>query len=163
MTSVKSIGSAPSVLSIVTDTSARPNGARPEVPAKMTSSIFPPRRLLAPCSPITHERASTTLLLPEPFGPTTQVIPGSNLSVVGVAKDLKPLSVMLFKYTGRTYRGTRREHGYFPRFAPTFFFTFLPLLRLLGWQRGQKCDERFPKVIRRISLPQREQGSPSCP
>jgi hypothetical protein len=42
------------------------------------------------------------LLLPEPFGPTTQVIPGSNFKVVGAAKDLKPFRVMLFKYTGRT-------------------------------------------------------------
>ena len=35
----------------------------------MTSSILPPRRLLAPCSPITQASASTTLDLPEPFGP----------------------------------------------------------------------------------------------
>ena len=98
------MGSTPSVLSIVTDTSARPSGARPDVPAKITSSIFPPRRDLAPCSPITHESASTTLDLPEPFGPTTQVIPGSKLSEVEEAKDLNPLRVILFKYTGATYR-----------------------------------------------------------
>ena len=155
VTSVKSIGSAPSVLSIVTETSARPSGARPDVPAKMTSSIFPPRKLLAPCSPMTHESASTTLLLPDPFGPTTQVMPGSNLSVVGDAKDLKPFSVMLFKYTGRTYRGAPALLGYLPRFTPTFLAT------RRGWQRGQKCDERFPNAIRRISVPQREHGSPS--
>ena len=87
------------VLSIVSETSARPSGARPLVPAKMTSSIFPPRRDFAPCSPITQVRASTTLDFPEPFGPTTQVIPGSRRRVVVEAKDLKPLSVMLFKYT----------------------------------------------------------------
>jgi hypothetical protein len=34
--------------------------------------------------------ASTTLLLPEPLGPTTQVMPGSKRSVVADAKDLKP-------------------------------------------------------------------------
>ena len=99
VTSLYSIGSAPSELSIVSDTSARPRGARPEVPAKITSSIFPPRRDLAPCSPITQVRASTTLDFPEPFGPTTQVIPGSRRRVVAEAKDLKPLRVMLFKYT----------------------------------------------------------------
>ena len=92
------------MLSIVTETSARPSGARPDVPAKITSSIFPPRRDLAPCSPITHESASTTLDLPEPFGPTTQVMPGSKLSEVEEAKDLNPLRVILFKYTGATYR-----------------------------------------------------------
>ena len=104
VTSENSMGRTPSELSIVTETSARPRGARPEVPAKMTSSIFPPRRDLAPCSPITQERASTTLDLPDPFGPTTQVMPGSKFRLVAEAKDLKPLSVILFKYTRRTYR-----------------------------------------------------------
>src|SRR6266699_2322842 len=84
---------------MVSVTSARPSGGRPVVPAKMTSSILPPRRLLAPCSPITHASASTTLDLPEPLGPTTQVIPGSNRSVVDEAKDLKPRKVRLFRCT----------------------------------------------------------------
>src|SRR6476620_9112209 len=82
---------------MVSSTSARPSGARPEVPAKMTSSIFPPRRDLAPCSPITQVRASTTLDLPDPLGPTTPVVPGSNRRVVADAKDLKPFSVRLFR------------------------------------------------------------------
>ena len=79
-------------------TSARPSGARPDVPAKMTSSIFPPRSVLAPCSPITQLSASTTLDLPDPLGPTTQVIPGSKLRVVADAKDLKPRNVRLLRY-----------------------------------------------------------------
>ena len=99
VTSEYSIGSAPSVLSIVRSTSARPSGGRPDVPAKMTSSILPPRSDLAPCSPMTQARASTTLDLPEPLGPTTQVIPGSSWSVVEEAKDLNPLRVRLFRYT----------------------------------------------------------------
>jgi hypothetical protein len=64
--------------------------APPAVPAKMTSSILPPRSAFAPCSPSTQAIASTTLDLPEPFGPTTQVMPGSSLSVVADAKDLNP-------------------------------------------------------------------------
>ena len=75
---------------MVSSTSARPSGGRPDVPAKMTSSILPPRSDLAPCSPMTQARASTTLDLPEPFGPTTQVIPGSSCSVVDEANDLNP-------------------------------------------------------------------------
>ncbi|GAA2184231.1 hypothetical protein GCM10009848_08800 [Micromonospora lupini] len=98
-TSVYSMGSAPSVLSMVRVTSARPSGARPAVPAKMTSSILPPRRAFAPCSPSTQAMASTTLDLPEPFGPTTQVIPGSSFNVVAEAKDLKPFTVRLLRYT----------------------------------------------------------------
>src|SRR5918997_2216329 len=93
------MGRAPSVLSMVRVTSARPSGGRPVVPAKMTSSILPPRNALAPCSPITQDNASTTLDLPEPLGPTTQVMPGSKRSVVAEAKDLKPFSVRLFKCT----------------------------------------------------------------
>src|SRR5687768_13024705 len=84
---------------MVSCTSARPSGGRPEVPAKMTSSILPPRRLFAPCSPITQLRASTTLDLPEPFGPTTQVIPGSSRSVVAEAKDLNPRMVRVLRCT----------------------------------------------------------------
>src|SRR6202012_6274648 len=84
---------------MVSATSARPRGARLVVPAKMTSSILPPRRLFAPCSPITQDRASTTLDLPDPFGPTTQVMPGSRRSVVAEANDLKPRSVRDFRYT----------------------------------------------------------------
>src|ERR1700749_839474 len=79
-------------------TSARPSGGRPAVPAKMTSSILPPRRLLAPCSPITQARAAPTLDLPAPFGPTMQVMPGSSCKVGDDAKDLNPLRVRLFRY-----------------------------------------------------------------
>src|SRR6202020_483940 len=98
-TSEYSIGSALSELSMVPVTSARPSGARDDVPAKMTSSILPPRSVLAPCSPITHARASTTLVFPEPLGPTTAVMPRSKRRVVGDAKDLKPFSVRLLRYT----------------------------------------------------------------
>jgi hypothetical protein len=37
--------------------------------------------------------------LPEPLGPTTQVMPGSKRRLVEEAKDLKPRSVRLFRYT----------------------------------------------------------------
>ena len=99
VTSLYSIGRAPSLLSIVRATSARPSGGRPDVPAKMTSSMVPPRRDLAPCCPMTHDSASTTFDLPDPFGPTTQVMPGSSCSVVADAKDLKPRRVRLLRYT----------------------------------------------------------------
>src|SRR5581483_176557 len=92
------MGSAPSVLSMVSVTSARPSGGRDVVPAKTTSSILPPRRLFAPCSPITQDRASTMLDLPEPFGPTTHVMPGSRRSEVADANDLNPRRVRLFRY-----------------------------------------------------------------
>src|SRR5918994_7128276 len=98
VTSEYSVGRAPSELSMVSTTSARPRAGRPAVPAKMTSSILPPRRLLAPCSPMTQASASTTLDLPEPLGPTMHVMPGSSCNVVEDAKDLNPLRVRLFRY-----------------------------------------------------------------
>src|SRR5580692_2019347 len=105
------MGRAPSVLSMVSATSARPSGAREVVPAKTTSSIFPPRRLLTPCSPITQESASTMLDLPEPLGPTTQVIPGSRRRVVAEANDLKPRRVRDFRYTSPLLPGIRLSNG----------------------------------------------------
>ena len=36
--------------------------------------------------------------LPEPFGPTTAVMPGSKRSVVAEANDLKPRRVSSFRY-----------------------------------------------------------------
>lgn len=104
VTSANSIGNAPSLLSIVRLTSARPRAERPSgpvVPAKMTSSIFPPRRLFALDSPITQVRASSTLDFPDPFGPTTHVIPGCSRSVVAEANDLNPLRVRVFRCTGQ--------------------------------------------------------------
>src|SRR6202000_1583593 len=92
------MGSAPSLLSMVSVTSARPSGGRDVVPAKTTSSILPPRSDFAPCSPMTQARASTTLDLPDPLGPTMQVMPGSSWSVVAEAKDLNPFRVRLFRY-----------------------------------------------------------------
>src|SRR5665648_1020786 len=83
---------------MVRATSARPRGGRAAVPAKMTSSMVPPRSDLAPCSPITQARASTTLDLPEPLGPTTQVMPGSKVKVVAEANDLNPRRVSVRRY-----------------------------------------------------------------
>jgi hypothetical protein len=45
--------------------------------------------------------------LPEPFGPTTQVMPGSRRRVVADANDLKPRSVRLFRYTAAAYRAAQ--------------------------------------------------------
>ena len=93
VTSEYSMSSSPSALSIVRSTWARPNAARPDVPAKITSAMFEPRNARAPCSPMTQARASTTFDLPDPLGPTTHVIPGWRASVVALAKDLNPRSV----------------------------------------------------------------------
>ncbi len=48
---------------------------------------------------MTQARASTTLDLPDPLGPTMHVMPGSRRIVVAEAKDLKPLRVTVLTYT----------------------------------------------------------------
>src|SRR5712691_9025294 len=51
-----------------------------------------PRRCLTRCSPRTQAIASATLLLPQPFGPTTAVMPSPvKMRSVWSAKDLKPV------------------------------------------------------------------------
>ena len=56
-------------------TCAIPSGLRSRVPAKITSSMRVPRRLLALCSPRTQLMASLMLDLPQPFGPTMAAMP----------------------------------------------------------------------------------------
>src|SRR5438067_13125813 len=75
----------------VRETSAIPVGLRSRVPAKITSSIRPPRKLRADCSPSTQEMASETFDFPQPFGPTIAAIPSPwNLSSVRSQNDLNP-------------------------------------------------------------------------
>jgi hypothetical protein len=97
VTSREVTGIVPAVLSRVRETSADFDGGRFGVPAKMTSSIFPPRRERAPWAPSTQATASTTFDFPEPFGPTTTATPGSKSSVVRSANDLKPFTVSRFR------------------------------------------------------------------
>src|SRR5437868_3263434 len=47
---------------------------------------------LCEVSPITQRSASTRFDLPQPFGPTTPVRPGSIRKSVGSTKDLNPIS-----------------------------------------------------------------------
>ncbi len=84
---------------MVSDTSARPSGGRPVVPAKMTSSILPPRSVGALFAHDPAEARRRRWTSPEPFGPTTQVMPGSNRSVVAEANDLNPRRVRAFRCT----------------------------------------------------------------
>ena len=61
-------------------TSASPMGRRWAVPPKMTSDISAPRSMEGRCSPSTQARLSEILDLPQPFGPTTAVMPPGKLS-----------------------------------------------------------------------------------
>ena len=56
----------------------------------MTSSMAEPRMHLYEVSPMAQRSASSRFDLPQPFGPTTPVSPGSITISVGSTKDLKP-------------------------------------------------------------------------
>ena len=75
------------------ETSANSRAGRIAVPAKMTSSMPAPRIDLGELSPITQRIASSTFDLPQPFGPTTPVRPGSIRSSAGSTKLLNPESL----------------------------------------------------------------------
>src|SRR5882724_6678867 len=87
----KRAASASSGSSMVMVTSARPSGGRFVVPLKMQSAMRSARSDLWLCSPRTQEMASTTLDLPQPFGPTIHVVPDPlNVTTVRSQNDLKP-------------------------------------------------------------------------
>src|SRR5215468_482791 len=83
-------GASRLLLSIWIPTSALLRPGRLLVPAKITSSMSAARSDLCEVSPITQRSASTRLDLPQPFGPTTPVRPGSIWKSVGSTKDLNP-------------------------------------------------------------------------
>ena len=102
-----STGSRPSALSRTSVTSAMPRAARRSDPAKITSSLLR-LRSARPCSPRAQRRASARLLLPEPLGPTTALIPGPNSTIVRSAKDLKPWSRSASRRAGALTREPSR-------------------------------------------------------
>ena len=77
----------------------------------MTSSMPEARRLLCELSPITQRSASTRFDLPQPFGPTTPVRPGSMRKSVDSTKDLKPTSRRRVSFMGRDPIAPRPSGG----------------------------------------------------
>ena len=78
-------------------------------------------------SPMTQRSASTRFDLPQPFGPTTPVSPGSIRKSVGSTKDLKP---------------TRRRRVSFMAASPS------PCSRLRSSGRGEGRIERAGALTR---------------
>src|SRR3954453_7659911 len=83
-------GAERSELSIVITTSAWLRAGRLPEPAKITASMAAARSDLCGVSPMAHGKASTRFDLPQTFGPTTPVRPGSIMKSVGSTNDLKP-------------------------------------------------------------------------
>ncbi len=107
--------------SCVSETSAMPVGLRSRVPAKITSSMRAPRRVLADCSPSTQVMASEIFDLPQPFGPMMPATPSPwNFSSVRSQNDLKPRICSFFSFSnvtpyGRCIRRRTRDAQTEPR------------------------------------------------
>jgi len=110
VTSLYSVPSFSSQSAKVMLTSAMLSALRESVPLKMTSVIAEPRRAVGRCSPNTQRIESEMLLLPQPLGPTTAVMPGSKTRRVFCAKLLKPVISRDLRYTGDSW-GRRRGKG----------------------------------------------------
>src|SRR6202020_982950 len=89
--SLNAAGARRSELLSTSPTSALFREGRLPEPEKMTSSMPEARIFLKEFSPITQRRASTRFDLPQPFGPTTPVRPGSILNSALSQKLLKPV------------------------------------------------------------------------
>ena len=98
VTSWYSVPSSFSQSANVMDTSAIPSGLRVSVPLNTTSTSFEQRIAVGRCSPSTQRIASDTFDLPQPLGPTMAIMPGSNVSRVRSAKDLKPSMSNCLRY-----------------------------------------------------------------
>src|ERR1700760_86856 len=107
--SLNAAGARRAALSMVSATSAWLREGRLSAPAKITSSMPPARMALAELAPITQRRASSRLDLPQPFGPTIPVTPGSIRNSVGSTKDLKPERRSRWKCTGSLAASLRRR------------------------------------------------------
>lgn len=88
VTSEKSIGSQPSLLSKVIVAAAIDARGRVSEPEKIMSSVRFPRSNENDCSPNTQRMASVMFDFPDPFGPTIAVIVGAKLKLNFVAKVL---------------------------------------------------------------------------
>ena len=78
-----------SLLSRTRPTSAMLRAGRSPPPEKITSSMPDARMFFDELSPMTQRRASTRLDLPQPFGPTMPVRPGSIRKSVGSTEGLE--------------------------------------------------------------------------
>src|SRR5262245_55549875 len=119
-----------------------PWAARFSEPAQITSSALRDRRA-RPCSPSAQRRASARLLLPDPFGPTTALIPPPNSTSVRSANDLNPWRRSARSRAGELIFRTR------PRPSPG------RLRRRLGVRRS-------PAVLRRARRPNRLERLERC-
>src|SRR3989344_5210579 len=97
-TSLKSISRRRVELSKVTLTPARLARGNPGLPPQIRYSPFLERMLFIDCSPSTKRKASATLDLPEPLGPTMEEMRDWKTSSVFLPNDLNPESSIDFRY-----------------------------------------------------------------
>src|SRR5215470_11995240 len=108
---------------------------------------------LCEVSPITQRSASTRLDLPQPFGPTTPVSPGSMWKSVGSTNDLKPWRRRRVSFMSGSGSLEQTAGAACP--APAVWELSLILCDL---DRLAKCGERGPTMVARTGADNAESG-----
>src|SRR5437764_3875352 len=111
--SLNCAGALRALLSSWIATSALLRPGRLLVPEKITSSMSAARRDLCEVSPMTQRSASTRFDLPQPFGPTTPVSPGSIRKSVGSTKDLKPSRRSRVSFMRSSFQAEKDQSSWF--------------------------------------------------
>src|ERR1700722_4095410 len=136
-----------------------PTGLRDFVPAKMTSSMRAPRRLLADCSPRTQLIASLRFDFPHPLGPTTAAIPSPlNRSSVRSQNDLNPWSSTFLSLSmkaprfllERHHTNLRFDESKVPAILHNVFSSALP--QDLGVPVYKRRSNAFLLICRKVSV-----------
>src|SRR5204863_2965903 len=102
-------------------------------------SIESPRRVFALCSPSTQRIASETLVLPQPLGPITPVMPSPNSTLVRSTNDLKPWISSRWRNIPIPFRGGRQRPSSAPRLRPSSTGACDGQRRLLRLRVGQRA------------------------
>jgi len=153
-TVVELMGSALSSLLKWSETSAKGAGRWPLPPLKRRSENRSARMSFALILPSTKQSPSTTLLLPEPFGPTMAVKPFERgMLTFEFPNDLKPRSSILLTYvTFPTLGGlstlllvSLHKLFYFPHLSLKIF-RFWVFRRFL-WRFGKKTGNLGKKAL----------------
>src|SRR6266581_883938 len=166
-TSCQSTASSVAQSERVRETSAKPTGLRVSLPLKITSAISSPRSDLADCSPSAQRTASSTLDLPQPFGPTIAVIPWWKLKIVLSANDLKPRSSIDCKCMCRPQSRTLEVNietfwGLQAKFAQFEVVGAATQHMILCLDQGSKPRIPPPKLLQNPKLPTLNLAIPSC-
>src|ERR1700722_17120959 len=155
----KAAGARRSELLSTSPTSALLREGRLPEPEKMTSSMPEARIFLNEFSPITQRRASTRFDLPQPFGPTMPVNPGSILNSALSQKLLKPVRRKRSNFIVVTLRSGSAHFAPLTWCCPRRIIFREAYAGLSGHRRVAQSTPTRRKLVRNRGIVQRRGGN----